>query len=51
VAGLGTFLEVEAVDNTGELTSEYLRSQCDYYKDFFGLKESDLLEGSYSDMM
>jgi len=50
VEGLGTFLEVEAIDNTGELTSEYLRSQCDYYKDFFGLKDSDMLEGSYSDM-
>ena len=51
VEHLGTFLEVEAIDNTGELTSEYLRSQCDYYKDFFGLKDSDMLQGSYSDML
>ncbi len=50
VEGLGTFLEVEAIDHTGEFTSEYLRSQCDYYKDFFGLNEADMLEGSYSDM-
>lgn len=51
VAGLGTFLEVEAIDNKGELTLEYLKSQCDYYKDFFGLKDTDMMEGSYSDML
>jgi adenylate cyclase, class 2 len=51
VEGLGTFLEVEAIDNTGEITSEYLKSQCDYYKDFFGLKDMDMMEGSYSDML
>jgi adenylate cyclase, class 2 len=50
VEALGTFLEVEAIDNTGELTAEYLRSQCDYYKDYFGLQSSDMMEGSYSDM-
>jgi adenylate cyclase, class 2 len=42
VEGLGTFLEVEAID---------LRSQCDYYKEFFELKDADMLEGSYSDMV
>jgi adenylate cyclase, class 2 len=51
VEDLGTFLEVEAIDHTGELTSEYLRSQCDYYKEFFELKDADMLEGSYSDMV
>jgi predicted adenylyl cyclase CyaB len=51
VEGLGTFLEVEAIDKTSELSSEYLKSQCDYYKDFFGLKDADMLEGSYSDML
>jgi predicted adenylyl cyclase CyaB len=51
VEGLGTFLEVEAIDNTGELTPEYLKSQCDYYKDFFGLNNTNMMEGSYSDML
>lgn len=51
VEGLGTFLEVEAIDNTGEFNTEYLKSQCDYYKDFFGLKDEDMMEGSYSDMV
>lgn len=51
VEGLGTFLEVEAIDSTGELTTEFLKSQCDYYKDFFGLTDADMLEGSYSDMI
>ncbi|HLO80293.1 MAG TPA: class IV adenylate cyclase [Chitinophagaceae bacterium] len=51
VAGLGTFIEVEAIDSTGDLTSEYLKSQCDYYKDFFGLNDRDMMEGSYSDML
>jgi adenylate cyclase class 2 len=51
VEGLGTFLEVEAIDNTGELTPEYLESQCDYYRDFFGLNHTDMMEGSYSDMV
>jgi adenylate cyclase class 2 len=51
VEGLGTFLEVEAIDNQGELTLEYLKSQCDYYKVFFGLQDADMMEGSYSDML
>jgi predicted adenylyl cyclase CyaB len=51
VEGLGTFLEVEAIDITGELTLEYLKSQCEYYKDFFGLQDTDMIEGSYSDMV
>jgi predicted adenylyl cyclase CyaB len=51
VQGLGTFIEVEAIDNAGDLTPEYLKSQCDYYRDFFELKDEDMMEGSYSDML
>jgi adenylate cyclase class 2 len=51
VEGLGTFLEVEAIDNTGVLTPESLASQCNYYKDFFGIKDTDMMEGSYSDLL
>jgi adenylate cyclase, class 2 len=51
VEGLGTFLEVEAIDHSGELTAEYLKSQCDHYFQFFGLRHINLMEGSYSDML
>ena len=35
VEGLGTFIEVEAIDNKEEFTIEELKRQCDKYFEFF----------------
>jgi predicted adenylyl cyclase CyaB len=51
VENLGTFIEVEAIDNKDEFTVEELKKQCDKYFDFFELKKSDLIDKSYSDMI
>ena len=51
VTALGTFVEVEAIDKTGETGIEKLREQCEKYADFFGIQPADYISVSYSDMM
>lgn len=51
VEGLGSFIEIEAIDNDGSIGEESLRSQCDQYLELLGIPESDLLTDSYSDML
>ena len=51
VEGLGTFVEVEAIDNTGEIGIEKLKEQCNFYINFFEIKPEDFMKKSYSDMM
>ena len=51
VDGLGSFLEVEAIDDGGKHTTEALKAQCDKYFHFFGLTDADLVAESYSDML
>ncbi len=51
VEGLGTFIEVEAIDSTGEIGIEKLKKQCDFYINFFKIKPTDFIKKSYSDMM
>lgn len=51
VEGLGTFIEVEAIDSTGEIGIEKLKEQCAFYINFFDIKEADFMHKSYSDMM
>lgn len=51
VEGLGTFIEVEAIDSTGEIGIEKLKEQCDFYIKFFGIQTTDFMHKSYSDMM
>lgn len=51
VAGLGTFIEIEAIDSDGTLWQEALLAQCQHYMDLFGIQENDLLAMSYSDMV
>jgi adenylate cyclase class 2 len=51
VEGLGTFIEVEAIDSTGNIGVESLKGQCEKYFDYFGLKESDFVDKSYSDLL
>ncbi len=51
VMGLGSFVEIEAIDNTGEIGEEKLRAQCSYYMDLFGIEQEDLVDKSYSDLV
>ena len=51
VEGLGTFIEVEAIDSTGNIGIEKLKEQGNFYIKFFDIKDSDFMQDSYSDMM
>ncbi|ARA92934.1 adenylate cyclase [Rhodothermaceae bacterium RA] len=51
VEGLGTFVEIEAIDREGHRTPEELRAQCEHYLDAFGIAPEDLVAASYCDMM
>jgi predicted adenylyl cyclase CyaB len=51
VEGLGTFLEVEAIDTDNSFTIEELKAQCDKYYQFFELQESNIISKSYSDLI
>ena len=51
VEGLGDFIEVEAIDSNGEIGIEKLKEQCDFYINFFEIKQNDFMKQSYSDMV
>ena len=51
VEGLGTFVEVEAIDKDGSIGREKLQSQCDQYAALFGITDEDYCSVSYSDMV
>jgi adenylate cyclase, class 2 len=51
VEGLGSFAEIEAGNIGNDLSKEELLKQCEYYIQQFGIKENDLIEVSYSDML
>ena len=51
VVGLGSFVEIEAIDSQGNLGEGYLRDQCGHYMQLMAVLPEDLLEVSYSDML
>lgn len=51
VDGLGTFMEVEAIDSKEEFTLEELKLQCDKYFNFFELTQENIIDKSYSDLI
>jgi predicted adenylyl cyclase CyaB len=51
VMELGTFVEVEAIDETGKKGIDELKKQCDFYFSFFELSEKDYINNSYSDLL
>ena len=51
VDGLGTFLEVEAIDKSGNMDIQFLRGQCSTYASLFDIKEDEYISHSYSDMI
>ncbi len=51
IEGLGTFVEVEAIDKSGDIGIEKLKEQCSHYAAFFEIAEGDYMAASYSDML
>lgn len=51
VKGLGTFIEIEAIDREGTLGHERLREQCEHYWQRLGLSETARVAASYSDLL
>jgi adenylate cyclase, class 2 len=51
VQGLGSFVEVEAIDLDGRTGKEKLQQQCDKYKKMLEVEDEDLLAKSYSDLL
>jgi adenylate cyclase, class 2 len=51
VQGLGTFVEIEAIDFDGTIGAERLHQQCEYYLKLLDIAPEDLLDNSYSDML
>jgi len=51
VEGLGTFVEVEAIDETGAIGLDELQRQCRYYADYLKIEPGDYISISYSDLI
>jgi adenylate cyclase class 2 len=51
VRKLGTFIEVEAIDNSGKIGIEKLKEQCNKYAKLLKIKPRDYIRFSYSDMV
>jgi len=51
VVGLGTFVEIEAIDYEGKIGKEKLYEQCKNYLDMLEIPEEDLISCSYSDLL
>lgn len=51
VPGLGSFVEIEAGNRFEDIPKEKLQEQCDFYMKIFNIKEENLIEVSYSDML
>lgn len=51
VEGLGTFVEVEAIDKDCNMTIDQLKKQCDNFAELFEIKVEDYIAESYNDMI
>ncbi len=51
VDGLGEFLEVEAIDENGNLSIEKLAEQCSSFAVLFAIKDEDYIAYSYGDLL
>ena len=51
ITRLGTFIEVEAIDNNGVIGIEKLKDQCNRYAELFKIQSRDYISLSYSDML
>ncbi len=51
VAGLGEFIEVEAIDKKGLIGIATLKEQCNFYAKLFHIRDEDYIRASYSDLL
>lgn len=51
VQELGSFVEIEAIDEDGSIGETKLQEQCEHYMTLFEIKPEDLVEVSYSDLL
>lgn len=51
VEELGRFVEIEAIDEHGNIGKEKLLEQCQHFMDLFQIQQTDLLDLSYSDLL
>lgn len=51
VEELGTFVEVEAIDADGSIGIEKLQEQCRFYQQLLGVRDTDFIAESYSDLL
>lgn len=51
LAGLGSFVEIEAGNILADKSVDELRAQCEFYTLLLGITPNDLLTQSYSDMI
>lgn len=51
VKGLGSFVEIEAMDLDGSQGKEKLLRQCQDFMELFGVMQENLIAGSYSDLL
>lgn len=51
VKGLGSFIEVEAIDKDGSIGTEKLEEQCNYYVQLFRIAKEQFIAESYSDLL
>jgi len=51
VKKLGSFVEIEAIDEDGSIGEAKLRKQCQKYLDLFEIEEKQLIAKSYSDLL
>lgn len=51
VKQLGSFVEIEAIDEDGSIGEATLREQCAYYINLFDISDEDLVAESYADLI
>jgi len=51
VKGLGSFMEIEAIDETGAYGFQRIKEQCNDFIEKLGIKTKDFIEVSYSDLL
>jgi adenylate cyclase class 2 len=48
---LGSFMEIEAIDEDGSISQETLQEQCEFYMSLLGISSKELVTNSYSDLL
>ncbi len=51
VVGLGSFVEIEAIDKDLNIGKEKLNEQCSFYLNLFEIPQEDMISCSYSDLL